>query len=135
MGAYEFLSEEWIAGARDLKAEYEGRIPVIDPPVRINVVITDVPFRDEPLPAHVDTTDGELVLELGHLDEVPLTVTADYQTARSLFVDQDYEALVQAMLQGRIRIQGDLTPMMGLQQSPDHPLRQELSRRLGEMTR
>ena len=54
-------------------------------------------------------------MELGELDAADLTVTTDYDTARQLFVDQDPTASMQAFMQGRIKVEGDITRLMMMQ--------------------
>jgi hypothetical protein len=53
---YVFLSEEWMIAAREIRARYEGDLPEITAAVRLNQVITDVPFGDGTVHAHIDTT-------------------------------------------------------------------------------
>jgi putative sterol carrier protein len=65
--------------------------------------------------AYIDTSSGTLDMELGELDAADLTVTTDYDTARQLFVDQDPTASMQAFMQGRIKVEGDITRLMMMQ--------------------
>ena len=44
-----------------------------------------------------------------------LTITTDYDTARQLFVEQDPTASMQAFMQGRIKVEGDITRLMMMQ--------------------
>ena len=68
MSKHEFLSEEWIAAAQEIREEYAGSIGTSPPPMKMNVVITDVPFGEGAVDAHIDTTDGEMSLDIGHID-------------------------------------------------------------------
>ena len=43
---YTFLTDEWIDAARELRAKYADRLPDVTIEVRINQVVTDVPFGD-----------------------------------------------------------------------------------------
>lgn len=113
---YPFLSDEWIAAAREIRARHAGSEPeVVGNPIRMNQVITDVPFGEGTIHSYLDTSTGALVLELGQLDDPDLTVTTDWQTAKTVFVDQDIAAATQAFLQGRIKVQGDMMKLMTMQ--------------------
>jgi hypothetical protein len=81
----------------------------------MNQHITDVPFGDGELQAHLDTTSGEVELEFGFLADADLQVTLDYETARAIFVDLDAQAAMAAFLSGKIRVDGDLTKLMAMQ--------------------
>jgi hypothetical protein len=96
--------------------------PDTAPPVavRMNLVVTYTPF-DADVQGHVDTTDGEVIIEDGHLDGPDLTVTVDYETARAIFIDQDAAAAMQAFMGGRIKVDGDLTKMLAMQASAAAP--------------
>ena len=118
--AYPFLSPDWMNAARALRETMPR--PDTAPPVavRMNLVVTDTPF-DADVQGHVDTTDGEVVIEDGHLDRPDLTVTVDYETARAIFIDQDAAAAMQAFMGGRIKVDGDLTKMLAMQASAAAP--------------
>ncbi len=107
-----FLSEEWITEARIIRAKYEGQVPKIPITIRMNQVITKVPFGNGDITSHIDTSSGVLVMDLGHLDEPDLTVTTDYETAHKVFFDQDPQAGMQAFMSGRIKVEGDVTKML-----------------------
>ena len=109
-----FLSEEWISAAREIRSRYEDEAPATSASVRVNLNISEVPFGEGNVPAHLDTSSGRLEMELGHLDEVDATVTTDYATAKNLVVYQDQGALMQAFMGGRVKIQGDGTKLMAL---------------------
>jgi hypothetical protein len=116
MAKYAFLSDDWIAEARRVYAEAEGGGSVPSGTalgaVRLNLVVTQVPFTERDLDAHVDTSAGGLAIDKGHLDAPDVTVALDYATAKSLFVAGDVQAVMQAFLSGRIRIDGDLTKLL-----------------------
>ena len=65
MPSYPFLSDEWLDEARKIRAEYEGKTAPVPHVVRMNLVVTAVPFSDEDILAHMDTSSGELVLDTG----------------------------------------------------------------------
>ena len=110
-----FLSDEWIEAVRALRAEYADRVPESPPPVRINVVITGCPHHDGDLLGHIDTTQGQVLIERGHLDRPELTITLDYETAYTLFVSRDPQASMRAFFSGKILVEGDVTKLLALQ--------------------
>ena len=111
---FAFLSEEWISAAREIRARYEDQTPSIPASVRANLNINEVPFGEGSLDAHLDTTSGRMEMDLGHLDPADATLTMDYATAKSFVVDQDQTAIMQAIMAGKVRIQGDLTKLMAM---------------------
>ena len=131
-----FLSDEWVAAARALREEYAGSAPAVDHEVRINLVIVDVPFGDGTTEAHVDTSGGDLFVDLGHLADAELTLTLDYDTAKSLAIEGDPQAATQAFMGGRIKTQGDLTKLLMLIAQPPPPSDEarELAERLRAIT-
>lgn len=126
MPTYPFLSDEWIAEARKIRAETadpDREAAAAPASVRMNQVITEVPFGDGELDAHLDTTSGTLEMETGHLDQPDVTVTLDYATAKAIFVDGTLEAGMRAFMDGKVRVQGDMTKLISaLQQlAPPDP--------------
>jgi len=116
MAKYPFLSDEWVVEARIIYAEAEAAGALSQAPpalaVRVNLIVTDVPFSAEPVRAHLDTGSGRVAIDTGHLEQPDVTVSLDYATARSLFVTGDAQALLQAFLSGRIKVDGDLTKLL-----------------------
>jgi hypothetical protein len=135
---YPFLSEEWLAEARKVRAEFKGRIPELPVRVRMNQIIRDVPFGQGTINAHLDTSSGELELDTGHLDSPDLTITIGYDTAKALFVDGDAQGAMQAFLGGRMKVDGDITKLIALQtagtSAATNSVAVEMARRLQAMT-
>jgi hypothetical protein len=132
--AHPFLSDEWIEEARAIRAEYRDRAPSVPHEVRMNLVVTELPFGDGRLDAHLDTRSGQIELDKGHLDGPDLTVTVDYATARAILVEGNPQAGLQAFMAGKVRVDGDMTKLMVLQGAPPDPTAQELAARLREIT-
>jgi hypothetical protein len=135
MPTFPFLSDEWIAEARRIRDRY-GAGPEMPAAVKLNQVITDVPFREGSVDAHLDTSSGFLTMELGHLPEPDVTVTLDYQTAKAIFVDGTPQAAMQAFMAGKIRVEGDMAKLLiSLQQvNPGTFNASEVQRRIQEIT-
>ncbi|MGH9067582.1 MAG: SCP2 sterol-binding domain-containing protein [Acidimicrobiales bacterium] len=134
MAKYPFLSDEWVAEARQIRDEYPGGAQPLAQTVRMNQVITDVPFGPGTVEAHLDSSGGRIDIELGHLDEPDLTVTMDYETARAVFVEGNPQAGMQAFMTGRIQVTGDLSKLMAMQGSSPDPATLELAGRIKDIT-
>ena len=134
MATHKFLSPEWMEAARTIREELEGEVPPPEHSVRMNQVITDVPFGTGVIHAHLDTTAGDIELEEGHLDQPDVTVTTDYATAKSLFVEWDPQAGMQAFMAGKIKVQGDLTKLLAMQQTGLDPAALAAARRIQAIT-
>ena len=84
----------------------------------MNLVVTAVPFSDEDILAHMDTSSGELVLDTGHLETQDLKVTVDYDTAKAILIEGNPQAGMQAFMAGKVRVEGDMAKLMALQAAP-----------------
>jgi hypothetical protein len=133
---YPFLSDEWLEEARRIRAEYEGKAMSFPHAVRMNLVVTQVPFGDEDIDAHMDTSTGELVLDVGHLESPDLKVTVDYDTAKAILIEGNPQAGMQAFMAGKIRVEGDMAKLLALQAAPvgADSSAAEMANRLREIT-
>ena len=110
-----FLSEEWMADVRAIRERHAGETPEITTVLKINQVINDVPFGDGTVETYLDTSSGQMVMEFGQLETPDVTITTDYATARTMFVDQDQAAAMQAFMAGKVVVQGDMMKLMAMQ--------------------
>jgi putative sterol carrier protein len=134
---YAFLSDEWVAAVRRLRDEYEDLRHPVAQPVRMNQVITDVPFGEGTVAAHMDTSSGELVIDTGHLEEPDVTITLEYETAKAVFVDGTAQAGMQAFMAGKVRVDGDMAKLLAALQeqvAPTDPRAIELAARIKLIT-
>lgn len=132
-----FLSDEWIDAARAIRAKHADEAPDIEPSVRINLVVLDVPFDKDEVRAFLDTSDGGVVLEFGELDEPDATVTTDYDTAKAIFVDQDPAVAMQAFMSGLVKVQGDMMKLMAMQgvvSPPDDDRADQIAQEIRDIT-
>ncbi|MEY4159250.1 MAG: hypothetical protein RL743_1745 [Actinomycetota bacterium] len=113
--SHQFLSEEWMAAAREIREKYKDEAPMITFSIKINQVVTDVPFGEGTVKSFMDTSSGEMVMDLGELPDADATVTTDYATAKAIFVNQDQAAGMQAFMSGKIKVVGDMMKVMGMQ--------------------
>src|SRR5262245_17799850 len=115
MAKHAFLSKEWVEAAHEVREEFKGKVAPPAHKVKMNLVITDAPFGDGPIDAHMDTSGDELAMDLGHVEGEDLTVTVDYATAKAIFIDGNPQAGMQAFMAGKIKVQGDMTKLMAMQ--------------------
>ena len=137
MAKYPFLSDEWMAAAKEIRESAAGASTPPAHKVKMNMVITEVPDGVGPggdINAHMDTSEGELKMDQGHVEGEDLTVTVDYATAKAIFVDQNPQAGMQAFMAGKIKVQGDMTKMMAMQSGAPDPVQAEISERIKEIT-
>jgi putative sterol carrier protein len=131
---FAFLSDEWLDAAKKIREEYAGQTSPPAHAVRMNQIITEVPFGDGTIDAHMDTSEGEMKMEMGHLENPDLTVTLDYVTAKAILVDGNPQAGMQAFMAGKIKVQGDMTKMMAMQSGAPDPTQAEIAAKIKEIT-
>ena len=134
MGKYPFLSDEWTEEARKIREEYRGKAAPVPHVVKMNQIITDVPFGDGTIEAHMDSSSGEMEFDRGHVENPDVTVTLDYETAKAIFVEGNPQAGMQAFMAGKVKVQGDMTKLMAMQAAPPDPKAQEFAQKVKEMT-
>ena len=134
MAKYPFLSEEWIAEVRKIGEEFAGGTAPPAHAVKMNQIITEVPFGDGTINSHMDSSSGEMKIEEGHIDEPDLTVTLDYATAKAIFVEGNPQAGMQAFMAGKVKVQGDMTKLMSMQAGTPDPNAQKFAEKVKEMT-
>jgi putative sterol carrier protein len=110
-----FLSDEWMTAAKEIRQKYAGQTTKVTQSLKINQIVTGVPFGEGTVESYLDTSSGDVVMDLGHLDEADVTVTTDYDTAKAIFVLQDAAAGMQAFMTGKIQVQGDMMKLMAMQ--------------------
>ncbi len=138
MAKYAFLSDRWVSEARKIRAEYQDRAPQVPVPVRMNLIVKDVPSEHGSLHAHLDTSSGRLDLDVAHIDNPDLTLTVDSVTARSILIDGDPQVAMTAFMGGRIKVDGDITKLLALQSAGivggADPLGSEIAERINAIT-
>lgn len=134
---YVFLTDEWIEAARSLRDAAEG-VESVPHAVKMNLNIIETPdhddFEDNIFKGHMDSTDGSMKMDKGHLDAPELTVTVDYDTAKAIFVDQNPQAGMQAFMGGKIKVEGDITKLMAMQNTAPDPAAIELATKVKDIT-
>lgn len=133
--SHPFLSDEWMTAAKAIREKYADQAGKVTTSIRMNQVITDVPFGEGTVKSYLDTSSGDVDMELGELDNPDLTVTTDWETARKIFVDQDQAAGMQAFMSGKVKIQGDMMKMMAMQTTaPDDEIAKKIATEIKDIT-
>jgi hypothetical protein len=137
--SHEFLSPAWMDAARAIREKYADQATKVTTSIRMNQVITDVPEGviegENVLKVFMDTSSGDVVMDLGELEGADLTVTTDYATAYKLFVEQDQAAGMQAFMAGKIKVQGDMMKMMAMQTSmPQDEIAKTIAKEIKDIT-
>jgi putative sterol carrier protein len=134
VATYPFLSDEWMDAAKAIRDEYRGKTQPMAHKIKMNQIITEVPFGEGTVNAYMDSSSGDMEMELGQLDDAEVTVTVDYATAKAIFVDQNPQAGMQAFMSGKIKVQGDMTKLMAMQQTTPDPVAAEVAGKIKEIT-
>ena len=133
--SHQFLSDEWMAAAKAIREKYADQATKVTSSIRMNQVITDVPFGDGTVNLYLDTSSGDVVMESGALDAPDLTMTTDWDTARKIFVEQDQAAGMQAFMSGKIKVQGDMMKMMAMQTAmPADDIAKQIAQEIKDIT-
>lgn len=131
---HDFLSDDWMDAVKAIRNRYADEAPPVPYKVRLNQVITAVPFGDGERRIHIDTSDGTMVLDFGELENPDATITTDYDTAKKLLVDQDQAGAMQAFMSGKIKIQGDMTKLMAMQGAPPDEFAKKVAEEIKAIT-
>lgn len=133
---HQFLTDAWVEAVAAIQDEYFGRVDPPSAPLRLNAVIRGAPFSSEDLRMSLDTSGGVGVVTPGHLQDAMVTVTTDYATAKTLFVDADPQGVMQAFMSGKVLVQGDLAALIEAVQGAGAPdeTRDEITARVKAIT-
>ena len=129
-----FLSDDWFTQAAELRKEYAD-IPVqpAAQDLQVNLRLTGGPHGDTE--AHLAPGDGGLAIGKGFLADAPTTVTLGHDAAREMFVNGNMQPAMQAFMKGEIKVEGDMTKVMALQQAgAPGPRQQELQQKIQAIT-
>jgi hypothetical protein len=125
---YQFLSDEWfqevdklIAAAGDLK------IPPAMKAVEVNVTVTSPTGNTE-----LFMKDG--LFTRGHQAGAGASLTIASDLARKIFVDGDTAAGVQAFLEGKMQVEGDLAKLVAMQTVEPSEPQKRLTKQIAAIT-
>jgi putative sterol carrier protein len=120
--------------AKAVREEYRGKAAPLAHVVKMNQIITDVPFGDGTVEAHMDTSSGEMEMDTGHIEGADVTVTLDYATAKAIFIEGNPQAGMQAFMSGKIKVAGDMTKLMAMQSGTADPVADEMAQKIADIT-
>ena len=129
---YQFLSDDWLTAVSEIVDAQNVEIPP-HAELTMNLVVTDTPFGEDRL-LHMGAREGHADWGPGHADNADLTLTTDYATAREIFMSGNPQAGMQAFLEGKVKVQGDLTKLMAAQVAGTGPGAPGLADALSEIT-
>ena len=132
MATFPFLSDDWFDAVQRIVTERNVEIPA-HADLLMNLIVTDTPFGADRL-LHVGAKDGSPAWGLGHADGADLVLTTDYTTARDIFVSGNPAAGMQAFMEGKVKVQGDLTKLMAAQATGAGPGAPGLAEALSAIT-
>ena len=138
MEKYAFLSKEWIEKVRELRQSHLNEFgpPPLDIVVKMNQIVTEIPFGEGEIKAYIDSSPGFIDIELGELPDADITLKIDYETAKAIFVNMDVQAAMSAFMAGKIRVTGDFTKLLALQGiiTPDELNAGSISEKIKDLT-
>lgn len=124
----EFLSDEWFAKVKEIRdAAGEVETPAALADLVINIT--------------VKTDDGETemalvggMIEEGHQDGAPTTMTLPADLAKRIFIEGDQSAGMQGFMSGQIKIEGDMSKLMALQSAQPSDDQKQLMKQIQDIT-
>lgn len=131
---YPFLSSEWITAVKAVRDKYADTAPPVPYRMKMNQVITDVPFGEGVIRLFMDTSEGVINMDHGELPDPEVTITTDYATARAIFVEQDQAAGMQAFMSGKIKVVGDMMKIMQMNTVPIDDLTKKVAKEINDLT-
>lgn len=103
-----FLSDDWFDAVEALRDEAPEPAPAMKE-LTINIVVAGGPDGDR----EIHMTGGQF--ERGLADGAPTKLTVPYEVAKSMFIDGNQQAGMQAFMSGQIKVEGDMTKLMAMQ--------------------
>ena len=125
---YAFLSDEWFTKVEDLVAAAgDLQIPPAMKAVEVNVTVTSPGGNTE-----LFMKDG--LFTRGHQPSAPTKLTIESALARKIFVDGDAAAGVQAFLEGKMQVEGDLAKLVAMQTVEPSEPQKALTKKIAAIT-
>jgi SCP-2 sterol transfer family len=103
-----FLSDDWFEAVEGLRDEAPEPAPAMKD-LKLNVTVAGGPDGDR----DIHMAGGQF--ERGHVDDAPTKLTVPYDVAKSMFIDGNQQAGMQAFMSGQIKVEGDMTKLMAMQ--------------------
>src|SRR5436309_2942150 len=112
--AHAFLSDDWFSAVEGLRSE-APEPPAAVKDLSLNIVVQGGPDGD----CEVNMTAGQF--GRGLVDGAPTKLSVPYDVAKSVFIDGNPQAAMQAFMSGQIKIEGDMTKIMAMQSAGAAP--------------
>ena len=103
-----FLSDAWFAEVEKLRAE-APEPPAALKDLLLNIVVQGGPDGDR----EVHIAAGNF--EQGLADGAATKLSVTYDIAKSMFIDGNQQAAMQAFMSGQIKVEGDMSKLMAMQ--------------------
>ncbi|MDO5652262.1 MAG: SCP2 sterol-binding domain-containing protein [Moraxella sp.] len=123
----QFLSEEWFTEVANLN-EQAGALNL--PPNLANLLVNVQIDGDTPITLHLQ--QGKLTK--GLIDNAASKVLIDKEVLYSIITGRDVNAVIEAFMMGKIRIEGDMSQVMALQTAKPSPEQKALYKQILAMT-
>jgi len=125
---YQFLSDEWFTEVdRLIAAAGDLQIPPAMKAVEVNVTVTAPGGNTE-----LFMKDG--LFTRGHQASAATSLTIESALARKIFVDGDAAAGVQAFLEGKMQVEGDLAKLVAMQTVEPSEPQKRLTKQIAAIT-
>jgi len=104
-----FLSDDWFEAVEALRDE-APEPPAAMKDLKLNIVVAGGPDGDR----EIHMAGGQF--ERGLVEDAPTKLTVPYDVAKAMFIDGNQQAGMQAFMSGQIKVEGDMTKLMAMQQ-------------------
>lgn len=112
--ALQFLSKEWFDQVMALRAEAEALMGADGIPDGVKQVKLNITVPHASGDKQFSVKDGDA--QVGHIGDAETKLTVEYDVARRLIIEGDVSAGMQAFMAGQIRVEGDMSKLLVLQQ-------------------
>jgi SCP-2 sterol transfer family len=103
-----FLSDDWFDAVEELRDEMPEP-PAAMKDLVINIVVAGGPDGDR----EIHMAGGRF--ERGLAEGAPTKLTVPFDVAKSMFIDGNQQAGMQAFMSGQIKVEGDMSRLMAMQ--------------------
>jgi len=123
-----FLSDDWFDAVEELRPEMPEP-PAAIKDLKLNIVVSGGPDGDR----EIHMAGGQF--ERGLAEDAPTKLTVPFDVARSMFIDGNQQAGMQAFMSGQIKVEGDMSKLMAMQAAgAPSPEQQALQEKITALT-
>ena len=111
-----FLSDAWMSEVRKIQERHgeQAMHALHGQRITMNQVVTDIPPEGTTRTFHMKVDEGSFKWDEGEVEGADVTLITDYETAKVVLLGGDPQAGMQAFMQGKIRVTGDMTKLMAM---------------------